>query len=471
MFEALFLGMALSNEPALSIPLDVLLPRIIRECLYEGEACNLTLDANFMGAQFRTHQIFYLHSFALDKLHRRLPVKALARAFNIQAKDVRRALEKGDTIPSGRGRHPALDDEIEERLLEWIQKNAHNHTPVNRTELLHYCRETFFAAVTDGWVDSFLSRRNGELFEAISQPQENLRLEVPRLFLDTMIECLTEHVPGCCAELVFNLDEVGISEWEDRVARRVIVPRSMSTQTIHHGVHRNLKHISVLCCVSAAGESMTPFMVSSQVNDSVINGLKVEGFRMGLDLILEHRKKPYLTAELFHQYVTTVLLPFIDELRTNDEFAGKTAILLMDNCSIHTRPSVLLHLKEHNVKVITFPPHTTQIFQVLDLSLFGVLKRKTQYKLPLSNDNSTVKFIQKIFHSLKQTLIEDNVRNAFKMLGFEYDVSHTPYTLLFREEKLHGSRGFREIWEADYPLDQLSKRRREPRYGWINPDE
>jgi hypothetical protein len=65
-----------------------------------------------------------------------------------------------------------------------------------------------------------------------------------------MITCLNEHIPGSCAELVFNLDEIGISEWEDRASRKVIVPVSMTDQTIHHGVHRNLKYISDILCIS-----------------------------------------------------------------------------------------------------------------------------------------------------------------------------------------------------------------------------
>jgi hypothetical protein len=58
----------------------------------------------------------------------------------------------------------------------------------------------------------------------ISRPQENPRLEILRSFLDTMIACLSEHLPRSCAELVFHLDEVGISEWEDQAPRKVIVP-------------------------------------------------------------------------------------------------------------------------------------------------------------------------------------------------------------------------------------------------------
>jgi hypothetical protein len=286
-----------------------------------------------------------------------------------------------------------------------------------------------------------------------------------------MVECLRQHVQDSCADLVFTLDEVGISEWEDRVARKMIVPISMSEQTVHQRIHRNVKHLSVVCCVSVSEESMTPFMVSLQVNDSVIERLKTEGFRMRVHLILERRQKPYLTAALFQQYVTTVLIPFINRVRTNVQFAGKPAILLMDNCCIQTRPEIPKILRGHDVKMVTFPPHTIQVFQALDLSLFDALKRTLQSKLPLGNVGQVLAFIQKVSHSVKQTCVLDNVQNAFKMLGFEFNIAKSPYTLLLREEKLRGSQGFREIWNADYPLDQLSKRRREARYEWINQNE
>jgi hypothetical protein len=109
----------------------------------------------------------------------------------------------------------------------------------------------------------FLLRHKLELLETTSRPQENRRLEILRSFLDTMIESLHEHQSSSCAELVFSVDEVGISEWEDRAWWKVIVPVSMTGQTIHQSIHCNLKHIFVISCVSAAGESLIPFMVSS----------------------------------------------------------------------------------------------------------------------------------------------------------------------------------------------------------------
>jgi hypothetical protein len=102
---------------------------------------------------------------------------------------------------------------------------------------------------------------------------------------------------------------------------------------------------------------------------------------MGVDMVLEHGQKAYVTATLFQQYGTSVLIPFVERLRTNPEFTGKSAILLIDNCFIHTRPEVFAALRDHNVNMIIFPPHTTQIFQTLGFCLFGVFKRKMQSKL------------------------------------------------------------------------------------------
>jgi hypothetical protein len=102
-----------SNFPAPAILLEILLPRIIQQCLCEGGVCELALDSNFVNARFRAHQIDYLHTFGLNRLHRRLAVKGIVRASDVQPKDVHHALEKGETILKGRGEQPALEVDTE----------------------------------------------------------------------------------------------------------------------------------------------------------------------------------------------------------------------------------------------------------------------------------------------------------------------------------------------------------------------
>jgi hypothetical protein len=96
-------------------------------------------------------------------------------------------------------------------------------------------------------------------FEIKTIQQENPRLEVSRVFLEEAIDGFRNHVHNACAELIFHLGEIGVNEWEDRSEWRVIVPSTMKGQTIYHTVHRNLKHISVVACISVAGEHITSF--------------------------------------------------------------------------------------------------------------------------------------------------------------------------------------------------------------------
>jgi hypothetical protein len=64
------------------------------------------------------------------------------------------------------------------------------------------------------------------------------------------------------AELMFDLDEVGLPEWEDRKDKTAIVPMTMDGQTIPHRASQNVKHISIIICITAREESLTPYIVT-----------------------------------------------------------------------------------------------------------------------------------------------------------------------------------------------------------------
>jgi hypothetical protein len=220
----------------------------------------------------------------------------MMRVFDCVRDRVTQALAHGLEPPENRGRHPAWDDDIERRLLLWIQENAAKNSAVTGRDVREHIAMRYHQSVIRGWVNSFLRRHLEDLCRVNSVSQETQRLEVPRCFLEETIRCLHEYVKGLCTELVLNLDEVGISDWEDRKSKKVIVPQSMSGQTIHHKVNCALKHVSVIACVSAAGESLTPYIVTSQDSPSLREQLKRRGVRFGTDFILKSRAKPYINA-------------------------------------------------------------------------------------------------------------------------------------------------------------------------------
>jgi hypothetical protein len=69
-----------------------------------------------------------------------------------------------------------------------------------------------------------------------------------------------------------------------------------------------------------------------------------------------------------------VRIPRIENFREANEIPDSPAILFMDNCSGHVMEPIVGLLLAHKIKILTLPPHSSGIFQMLDLVFFGVSK-------------------------------------------------------------------------------------------------
>jgi hypothetical protein len=192
--------------------------------------------------------------------------------------------------------------------------------------------------------------------------------------------------------------------------------------------------------MSAAGESLTPYIVTSQDSLAIRARLKRRGVRFGTDFILKSRSKPYISAELFTDYIRTVFLPNLTERRHFEEFRNEDVILLMDNCPSYVTDTIHSLFRDVRVRVIICPTHMTQIFQEFNISLFGVLKRREQYKLLFDDDEGTVIFRFKMYWIFKQPMVGTNICGAFQVAGFESDIDVESYRIQFDGKKL------RRIW-------------------------
>jgi hypothetical protein len=97
-----------------------------------------------------------------------------------------------------------------------------------------------------------------------SSPQEGERLKIPPGLLEQTLSYLAKFVQSRPAKLVFNLDEIRISDWGDRKRKTLLVPRVMAEQAGHHKVNQRLKHVCDITWVSAAGDSLMPSVVTFQ---------------------------------------------------------------------------------------------------------------------------------------------------------------------------------------------------------------
>jgi hypothetical protein len=114
--------------------------------------------------------------------------------------------------PGQRGKHPDLDQHREQQILDWIQQNGEKNTSVSKKEIKDYCTSQFKASITRGWVNSFILHHPDEIIQTKIVRQEQHRLQVSQVFLVPTVQNLNEHDQGCVAKLVFNRDEIGISD-------------------------------------------------------------------------------------------------------------------------------------------------------------------------------------------------------------------------------------------------------------------
>jgi hypothetical protein len=198
--------------------------------------------------------------------------------------------------------------------------------------------------------------------------QEQLRLGIPRECLNDYISLIKEYVPLVPAEVIFNLDETGLSDWEERKTKPVIIPSHASSSNLHYETDRAIRHHTSPCCVSASGDAYSPFLIAPHPK---ARRIFEKGIRGNIDLKLEIRQVPYLEAELFKQHTKKIFIPTIAANLELPECTNKFAILFRDNCASHYSEEILRELARNGILVLTYLQHTSHLFQVLDVFLFG----------------------------------------------------------------------------------------------------
>jgi hypothetical protein len=89
--------------------------------------------------------------------------------------------------------------------------------------------------------------------------------------------------------------------------------------------------------------------------------------------------------------IMTVFLSYLVSLGDLAAFSEEIAVLLMANCSAYATDDVISLRSDARVRVITFAPHTTQVFQVVDVTISGLLEGRPRYDQPFGNDDATIK--------------------------------------------------------------------------------
>jgi hypothetical protein len=76
--------------------------------------------------------------------------------------------------------------------------------------------------------------------------------------------------------------------------------------------------------------------------------------------------------------------------------------------------------------------------------------------------------VVKIIRAVQRSCNQPNIQAAFRKAGFECISVSEPAFIIFHDERLRETEGFSDIWNTAFPIEGLSRRRKESLYGFVN---
>jgi hypothetical protein len=144
-----------------------------------------------------------------------------------------------------------------------INTGYHQGNFTAHSNILNFVASEFGKCLTASWRHSFLARNESRIYSTTVSPEEYTRLHVPQIFLDQYMALTKEWIPLAPAELIFNLDECGFSDWEEWKPQPVLIPSRVRNIALHYPIDRGIRHQTLLCCITAAGDAYSPLLVSA----------------------------------------------------------------------------------------------------------------------------------------------------------------------------------------------------------------
>ena len=214
------------------------------------------------------------------------------------------------------------------------------------------------------WLQSFMRRHN--LKTLLAHKTEAARIQYSCINLlqpwhENILTPALEDVPPC---LIFNMDETMV-----QFGARVRVVCSQTSKRVLTQSSEINEHITAVCCISATGKKLIPFMIYQLKTSSKSLIERVEQNLMTIG----GQSSGWIDRNLFCCWVQW-FIEQVQLIRTINKQEDKRAVLILDSHPSRKAPSALKMLKSNNIDVITLVAHTSGVAQPLDVAIFGGLK-------------------------------------------------------------------------------------------------
>jgi hypothetical protein len=222
-----------------------------------------------------------------------------------------------------------------------------------------------------------------------------------------------------------------------------------------------------LACISAAGDAGTLLLITFT---AIPDSLWSRGLRQDEDGMARRRSPASVDEQSFFEYISTVFIPDVDAVQGRPGLETERAILLMDSAVPHIFARIRQDFDEKDIVAITFPAHTINLFQALDLVFFGAVKESKARAVGECDDDSAHPQITKIVQVYEQTATSSTTKGSFRKTGMLFYVAKWSFRIRIVELTLREKPDFKEVWDGHMLPDDRSRRRQMEPFAIISSE-
>jgi hypothetical protein len=204
-------------------------------------------------------------------------------------------------------------------------------------------------------------------------------------------------------------------------------------------VDRQLRRQILICRITAAGNAYCPLPISANPHVTQVFNT---GVRDGIEFKIEISPSPSATQAIFGKHVDEVRIPAVTANRHLDGCTNKPAIMFCHKCSAHCSEDILKEPARYGILAITYPPHTSGLFQVADGFMFGILKRAKRHQRRDEMLLKQVDHVLQFFRACEQATASATIRAWWNKTGFDSERRDEKISLVLSEWTIAGRTGF-----------------------------
>lgn len=397
-----------------------------------------------------------------------MSASAASRLHKVPRKSLTDRLQGRVKINCRMGPPTALSDEQEKTLCHYMEYMADQGFPLTVSHILTYawcidrsCGRNVFGenGPCYGWWLKFKHRhpefaklRSAQITER--GKSGNSVVNSIRKYFQLLKNVMEAHDFHERPQDIYNCDETIINL--NKSCQKVVVPRRIKHAYSRQGA--STKHISLLCCVSAAGSVVPPYII---YKGSFPGGNYTAGGPDGA--LYGKQESGVMDSKLFLKWLEKVFIPYACPA------PGKPVLLLLDGHSSHCSIEVIEVAKNNNIILMALAPHTSYLCQPLDVAVYRSFRVKLGKLVKTGQSVRGSLWVPRLHVArclkkpLEESMTSTNIMSGFRKCGI---VPFNPS--VFNESQLLRNKIDLNIDDLDLsvpPVTQESSSEEEPAVG------